>query len=150
MVYEDLNEEQKNQLRGGVYEMLKGTYHCTKDWDYWALKLMDEDDFECVSEDEDQIDDLARELFNQSTNIIHREHNLNVVKKEESPTPLNKKENEVIDGVCCEFCTRMEGGGCPVITANPWSRWKNFCSEFSNVDSESITEIKLNSTKKDK
>ena len=34
------------------------------------------------------------------------------------------------NGKCCEYCTKHEKPECPVKNAEPWSRWKNFCSEF--------------------
>lgn len=33
-------------------------------------------------------------------------------------------------GVCCEYCTKCEKDACPIQTASPWSRWKDFCSAF--------------------
>jgi hypothetical protein len=37
-----------------------------------------------------------------------------------------------IDGICCELCIKKESNDCPVKNASPWSRWKNFCNEFTD------------------
>ena len=50
-------------------------------------------------------------------------------------------------GKCCEYCVKQEKPECPVKNAEPWSRWKNFCSEFeenekaSMCDSEHIASV---------
>ena len=36
----------------------------------------------------------------------------------------------IVEGVCCAYCTNRDTEQCPVINANNWSRWKNFCSEY--------------------
>jgi hypothetical protein len=38
--------------------------------------------------------------------------------------------SEILLGVCCEFCKKMEGPECPVKEASPWSRWKSYCGEY--------------------
>ena len=38
-------------------------------------------------------------------------------------------EDDLLVGVCCQYCTKFEGE-CPIKNASPWSRWKNFCSEY--------------------
>jgi hypothetical protein len=35
-----------------------------------------------------------------------------------------------LKGVCCEFCRKVRTEECPVESAAPWSRWKNWCSEY--------------------
>lgn len=37
----------------------------------------------------------------------------------------------MIDGVCCAICYQ-NGFDCPVQSANNWSKYKNFCSEFNS------------------
>lgn len=50
-------------------------------------------------------------------------------------------------GKCCEYCTKHEQPECPVKSAEPWSRWRNFCSEFEGnekaamCDSEHIAPV---------
>jgi hypothetical protein len=50
-------------------------------------------------------------------------------------------------GKCCEYCVKHEKPECPVKNAEPWSRWKNFCSEFEEnekaamCDSEHIAPV---------
>lgn len=31
---------------------------------------------------------------------------------------------------CCVICEKFETGDCPVSSADPWSKYKNYCSEF--------------------
>lgn len=35
-----------------------------------------------------------------------------------------------LKGVCCGFCLKLEERACPVLDADPWSLWQNFCSEY--------------------
>ena len=37
----------------------------------------------------------------------------------------------LLKGVCCAYCVKFETGACPVRTASPWSRWKDFCGEYT-------------------
>lgn len=37
----------------------------------------------------------------------------------------------MLDGVCCEYCAKIETPACPVQTASPWNRWKDFCGEYT-------------------
>lgn len=34
---------------------------------------------------------------------------------------------------CCGICKKFEKSNCPVHSANPWSKWKNYCNEFDNI-----------------
>jgi hypothetical protein len=36
-----------------------------------------------------------------------------------------------LKGVCCEFCRHVRTDDCPVEAASPWSRWKDWCSEYA-------------------
>lgn len=38
---------------------------------------------------------------------------------------------EQVYGVCCQYCQHFKTDHCPVTDASPWSRWRNFCSEYS-------------------
>lgn len=38
--------------------------------------------------------------------------------------------SELLEGVCCQYCVHFETIECPVRTAAPWSRWKNWCNEY--------------------
>jgi hypothetical protein len=37
----------------------------------------------------------------------------------------------LLEGVCCAYCGKFQTGACPVQTASPWSRWKDFCGEYT-------------------
>jgi len=54
----------------------------------------------------------------------------------------------MLNGVCCEFCSKHEKNKrCPVKDASPWSRWKNFCSEYekgNHLDALTIREAVTN------
>ena len=47
-------------------------------------------------------------------------------------------------GKCCEYCVKHEKPECPVKNAEPWSRWKNFCSEFEENEKAAI--VRSNAT----
>jgi hypothetical protein len=36
----------------------------------------------------------------------------------------------MLDGVGCIYCDKYESKRCPIISASPWSKYKNFCSEY--------------------
>lgn len=42
----------------------------------------------------------------------------------------------IVQGVCCQYCLKFEEHSCPVKTASPWSRWKNYCSEYAPNNKE--------------
>ena len=35
-----------------------------------------------------------------------------------------------LSGVCCAYCLRFETSRCPIKTAEPWSRWQNWCNAY--------------------
>jgi hypothetical protein len=37
----------------------------------------------------------------------------------------------MILGICCAFCTKIDGPLCPVKSANNWSRWEAFCHAYT-------------------
>ena len=43
-----------------------------------------------------------------------------------------ENKDGLVDGISCEYCKHNEAMTCPVVEADNWSRWKNFCSEFQN------------------
>jgi hypothetical protein len=58
----------------------------------------------------------------------------------------------MLQGVCCEFCRKKETDECPVTSASPWSRWKNFCSEYekgNHLDALTIREAVTNEIEND-
>jgi hypothetical protein len=38
--------------------------------------------------------------------------------------------NNIVIGVCCAYCRHYERPACPVKTADPWSKFKDFCGEY--------------------
>ena len=40
----------------------------------------------------------------------------------------NDSGSGLLEGVCCQYCKHFEQNECPVKTASPWSRWKNWCN----------------------
>ncbi len=44
--------------------------------------------------------------------------------------PKEKVAEAFVVGICCEYCDKFNTGSCPVVTADPWSRWKDYCGEF--------------------
>ena len=45
----------------------------------------------------------------------------------------------ILNGVCCAFCADFEKKECPVVTASPWSRWSNFCSEYKRDAKDALS-----------
>jgi len=41
---------------------------------------------------------------------------------------------------CCEFCIKLEKPACPVKSADPWSRWGNYCNEFESKQSHILSD----------
>lgn len=55
----------------------------------------------------------------------------------------------MVNGICCEYCTKQETKDCPVKRGVPWSRWKNFCSEFEHKETnKNITKVYLSKENK--
>ena len=50
------------------------------------------------------------------------------------------EHNEVIEGVCCEYCIKFKANDCPFSTATPWSRW-DYCNHFRDKNNKSIPEL---------
>jgi len=45
--------------------------------------------------------------------------------------------NGVVEGICCDLCKKFSTKRCPVLTADPWSRFQGFCHEYEpNGDPE--------------
>ena len=40
------------------------------------------------------------------------------------------KPDQIMQGVCCQFCLHYETKACPIKTASPWSRNRDFCSTY--------------------
>lgn len=47
-------------------------------------------------------------------------------------------------GKCCEYCIKHEKPECSVKNAEPWSRWRNFCSEFEGNGKSAMCEANSN------
>jgi hypothetical protein len=51
--------------------------------------------------------------------------------------PSGPTVEKIKSGVCCEYCVKHEvAGDCPVIHADPWSRFRNYCNEFIKKEKE--------------
>lgn len=50
---------------------------------------------------------------------------------------------ETSEGICCEFCKKQESSLCPIESASPWSRWKNFCNEFEDEEGDLYDRIRV-------
>lgn len=36
----------------------------------------------------------------------------------------------IIKGVCCAYCLKFEKRACPVKTADPWRKWRDYCGQY--------------------
>jgi len=53
------------------------------------------------------------------------------------------KPNQIMQGVCCQFCLHYETKACPIKTAGPWSRHRDFCSAYEpNPEENEAREMK--------
>ena len=50
------------------------------------------------------------------------------------------ENREMIEGVCCQYCSKAELNGCPIVTASPWSRW-DYCNNFRDDRGKTIPEM---------
>ncbi len=46
----------------------------------------------------------------------------------------------MLDGICCDYCSKHEKPECPVKTTDHWDSWKDFCSQF---DSRGLVKVEL-------
>jgi len=53
-----------------------------------------------------------------------------ICNKESSTISTQKSDTGFVKGVCCAYCKHFEKESCPIKEASPWSRWKNYCSEY--------------------
>ena len=56
-------------------------------------------------------------------------------KSNENSTAQGVKSTAGLDaglvmGVCCAYCKHFEKESCPIKEASPWSKWRNYCSEY--------------------
>ena len=49
--------------------------------------------------------------------------------------------SNIVEGVCCAYCAKFNTAQCPIITANNWSRWKNFCNEYESQKEGKVLEM---------
>jgi hypothetical protein len=55
VISEPLRERLKNTLR----DQLRDALYCTRVWDAWGVGTMSEDDFECLADSDEYVDQLA-------------------------------------------------------------------------------------------
>lgn len=46
---------------------------------------------------------------------------------------LKKLIGGIMNRICCQNCEKHEKPECPVKTADPWSRYGNWCNEYSSI-----------------
>ena len=73
MLYNELSEEQKTEIRSDIQKSLIDTYRCTRVWEAWSYGTMTEDDFKPAWFDDDGfIDEIAESIFNKSATIAQQ------------------------------------------------------------------------------
>lgn len=63
-----LSEPLKQKLVEAIREQLKDALYCTRVWEAWSYGTMQEDDFVCLAEVDDYVEDMANTVLNALMN----------------------------------------------------------------------------------
>lgn len=78
-MWDDLTEEQRDELVEAVAECCGDMYWCQRVWSAWSYGTMSQDDFIPADDCEDFLNDVAKSVFDRASKI-------GAVEKGEQPT----------------------------------------------------------------
>ncbi len=58
-----ISEPLKERVKDTLRNQLRDALYCTRVWDAWSVGTMSEDDFECLADSEEYVDQLADSIL---------------------------------------------------------------------------------------
>lgn len=58
-----LSDSTKARIKDAIREQLRDALYCTRVWDAWSVGTMSEEDFVCLADIDDYVDDMAETVL---------------------------------------------------------------------------------------